>query len=116
MDKRLFSISLFLVIAALLASCSSEKDDFAKMYPDLMPPEDDVYSVYTVGDSISIEAAQEHNMDDVTLKNRSSLEGSNDQYPQLSLEKSPAYVIFDENGLVLKTYDFKEVATFFEDK
>jgi hypothetical protein len=38
----------------------------------------------------------------------------NEQYPKLDLKKEPAFIVFDENGLVLITYDYEEMIDFLQ--
>jgi hypothetical protein len=38
------------------------------------------------------------------------------KYPQLSIVSTPAVIIFDSKGIVLKTYDVEEGLKFFEDR
>ncbi|UYY98490.1 hypothetical protein OJ967_24410 [Peribacillus frigoritolerans] len=46
------------------------------------------------------------------ITNEASDKSLNEQYPKLELKKEPAFIVFDENGLVLKTYDYEEMIDF----
>lgn len=45
-----------------------------------------------------------------------NLISTNERYPQLKLEKCPVFVIFDKEGLVLKTYKKDEAIQYLEEK
>lgn len=45
-----------------------------------------------------------------------SLEGTNKKYPELELKKAPVIVIFDENGVVLTSYNLDEAVEFLENE
>ncbi|MCT4480393.1 hypothetical protein N0U24_25090 [Peribacillus frigoritolerans] len=48
--------------------------------------------------------------------NEVSYKTLNEQYPKLELKKEPAFIVFDENGLVLKTYDYEEMIDFLQNQ
>ncbi|QAS54354.1 hypothetical protein [Halobacillus litoralis] len=41
--------------------------------------------------------------------NRDSVEGFNKSYPQIEVKSAPAYLLFNQDGLALKTTSFEEV-------
>ncbi len=49
-----------------------------------------------------------------TVQYHTSLEGMNNSYKFLELEKAPAFVVFDMNGVVFKTYSEDELITFLQ--
>jgi hypothetical protein len=48
------------------------------------------------------------------ITNEASYKSLNEQYPKLDLKKEPAFIVFDDNGLVLKTYDYEEMIDFLQ--
>lgn len=98
-------VSVLILGCFLLFGCS-EKDEFARNYTNLMPNENNKYSIYTVGHEVKAEELMNEglNSSDYTLIHDNSLESS---YPKLELKEKPAYVIFDRDGLVFKTYEFE---------
>ncbi|MFY0758649.1 hypothetical protein AB1K32_07185 [Metabacillus dongyingensis] len=114
MKKSMDGILMFLILSILLA-CTNEKDDFARVYPNLLPSEGHKYSLQAVGKKMTFDLLQENNITNVgPITNTSSFESLNEQYPKLELKKEPAFIIFDENGLVLKTYDYKEMIDYLQ--
>ncbi|MRH42080.1 hypothetical protein GH741_05250 [Aquibacillus halophilus] len=110
-----FIIFSFLVI--LLVSCSrSEKDNYALVHSELLPDENDHYSLEAVGKEITFEILQEKDITNVSpITNSDSYEFLNKQYPQLDIKEKPAFILFDVNGLALKTYDYNELINFLQD-
>ncbi|WP_430786708.1 hypothetical protein VBD025_14515 [Virgibacillus flavescens] len=53
---------------------------------------------------------KENNINNVnTIHGRSSVHSVNAEYPFLDLEKAPAFVLFNRQGIVYKTYKEKDV-------
>lgn len=53
---------------------------------------------------------KENNIKNVnTIHGRSSVDSVNAEYPFLELEKAPAFVLFNRQGIVYKTYNEKEL-------
>lgn len=103
-------ISIFILGCAFLFGCD-EKDDFARLYSNLIPSENSEYTIYSVGEQIKPEELtnEDLNISDFTLIYEKSLESSESKYPKLELKEEPAYVVFDENGLVVKMDDFESL-------
>ncbi|WP_201714626.1 hypothetical protein [Rossellomorea arthrocnemi] len=114
MKKMIFG-SLMLLILSMLLACTSEKDDFARVHPNLLPSEGHQYSLQSVGKEITFDLLQENNITNVgPITNTSSFESLNEQYPKLDLKKEPAFIVFDENGLALKTYEYEEMIEYLQ--
>ncbi|SET71876.1 hypothetical protein SAMN05216389_12270 [Oceanobacillus limi] len=98
--------SFFLLF--LLFACSSEKDDFGKHYPELLPGDHSNFSILTIGEEVTRDMLYDHDINDVSpIIYYSSMEHVENSLPQLELEKSPAFVVFDENGFVAKANHFE---------
>ncbi|WP_342605165.1 hypothetical protein [Peribacillus sp. FSL E2-0159] len=113
--KKIIYGSLIFLILSMLVACTNEKDDFARIHPNLLPSEGHRYSLQAVGKEISLDLLEDNNITNVgPVTNTSSYESLNEQYPKLELKKEPAFILFDENGLVLKTYDYEEMIDFLQ--
>ncbi|MCA1062763.1 hypothetical protein QTG56_16110 [Rossellomorea sp. AcN35-11] len=113
--KKIIYGSLMLLILSMLLACTNEKDDFARVHPYLLPSEENQYSLQFVGKEITFDILQENDITNVgPITNTSSFESLNEQYPNLELKKEPAFFIFDENGLVLKTYVYEEMIEYLQ--
>jgi len=67
------------------------------------------------GKDITFDLLEESNITNVgPITNEASYKSLNEQYPKLELKKEPAFIVFDENGLVLKTYDYEEMIDFLQ--
>ncbi|MFE5430002.1 hypothetical protein [Peribacillus simplex] len=112
--KKIIYGSLIFLILSMLVACTNEKDDFARIHPNHLPSEGHRYSLQAVGKEITVDLLEDNNITNVgPITNTSSYESLNEQYPKLELKKEPAFIVFDENGLVLKTYDYEEMIDFF---
>ncbi|MFE4814673.1 hypothetical protein ACFQ9Y_26810 [Peribacillus simplex] len=113
--KKITYGSLIFLILSMLVACTNEKDDFARIHPNLLPSGDHRYSLHAVGKEITVDLLEDNNINNVgPVTNTSSYESMNEQYPKLELKKEPAFIVFDENGLVLKTYDYEEMIDFLQ--
>ncbi|WP_421377937.1 hypothetical protein ACOJQI_11725 [Bacillus salacetis] len=113
--KKIFFGTLMLLILSMLLACTNEKDNFARVHPNLLPSEGHQYSLHAVGKEISIDLLQENNITNVgPITNTSTVESLNEQYPKLELKKEPAFIVFDENGLVLITYNYEEMIEYLQ--
>ncbi|WP_100012151.1 hypothetical protein [Lentibacillus sediminis] len=115
MQKIIISSLLVLMFFSLTACSKSEEDDFARYYPDLLPNAATEYRLYAVGNEITREQLQEEDIDIAEISYRSSIETVNQEYPRLELEESPAYLLFDINGLVHKTYDYEKLINYLKE-
>lgn len=112
--KRIF-YGLMLLLIALLVSCSTKSDDFAKSFPELIPKNDDEYLLYSIEDEITFEQLESEDIHIYGINNRSSFDDFNDMYSKLDLEQSPAYILFDKNGLNYKTYNYDELIQYLKE-
>ncbi|WP_281975728.1 hypothetical protein [Halobacillus litoralis] len=101
---------LWLIAFMFLCACASSKDDVAKYYPELIPEETGHYTLVSIGDNVVWEDLEEKGARNVNpIINRDSVEGFNKSYPQIEVKSAPAYLLFNQDGLALKTTSFEEV-------
>ncbi len=112
MKKGLYSLFILLII--LLSACS-ELVNVAKNHSELLPDEEGKYLLYSIDDEITREQLEEENIHIQGINNRSPLSDFNEAYPILELEDSPAYILLDENGVLLKTYDYDELIQYLKE-
>lgn len=97
----------------MITACTSNKDDFARIYSELLPGEDDNYSLQAAGKEVTFEMLRQNDISNVNpITNTESHEQLNRLYPKLELGQTPAFVVFDKNGVALKTYDYDELINF----
>lgn len=114
MRKILYGGFLFLTFS-ILAACTDAKDDFVRFHPNVLPSEGHTYSLLVAGKEITFELLEDNNISNVgPILSTSSYESLNEEYPKLELEQQPAFIVFDENGLALQTYDYEEMITFLQ--
>ncbi|WP_181350030.1 hypothetical protein [Thalassobacillus sp. CUG 92003] len=111
MKKALLFIWL-LIILFIVAACNG-KDDFARHHPELLPDDSNGYAIYVVEDRITPEMLEQEDIRITSIRNVELEEAK--KYEQLNIEKTPAYVLFDQDGLVLKTYDYDELINHLKD-
>ncbi|CAK6478723.1 hypothetical protein ACPOM7_25525 [Peribacillus castrilensis] len=113
--KKVINGSITFLLLSMLVACTDEKDDYARIHSNLLPSEGHTYSLQAVGKEITFDLLEENNITNVgPIRNEASYKSMNEQYPKLELQKEPAFIVFDENGLVLKTYDYKEMIDFLQ--
>lgn len=112
MERVLYSLLILLIV--FLSSCS-ELDNLAKDHPELVPDEEGKYLLHSIGDEITREQLDEENIHIYGVNNRSSFNDFNENYPELELDDSPAYILFDESGLIFKTYDYDELIQYIKE-
>ncbi|QOY34627.1 hypothetical protein AWH56_018125 [Anaerobacillus isosaccharinicus] len=101
-----FSLSTFLI-----SGCSSNT------YQELMPGSKGEFSVLWITEKTGGYNAFPsvfNKVDKVTMPK--SLEEINKKYPKLELKRAPVIVIFNENGVVLTTYNLDEAVEFLENE
>ncbi|GAA0593792.1 hypothetical protein GCM10009001_07470 [Virgibacillus siamensis] len=114
MKKFIFFSLLILLLMAMVSCSESEKDQYAKNYPELLPDQEKEYQLLSISDEITLKELEKKDIY-IGVRNIPSLETVNEEYPQLKLEKAPAYVLFDINGLVYKTYDYDKLIKFLKE-
>ncbi len=113
--KKIINGSLTFLLLSMLVACKDEKDVYARIHPNLLPSEGHTYSLQAVGKEITFDLLEESNITNVgPITKEASYKSLNEQYPKLELKKEPAFIVFDENGLVLKTYDHEEMIVFLQ--
>lgn len=113
MKGILYCLTILLII--FLVSCSTTTDDFSKNFPELVPQNDDEYLLYSIEDEITFEQLENENIHIYGINNRSSFDDFNEMYPELDLEQSPAYILFDKDGLNYKTYNYDELIQYLKE-
>jgi hypothetical protein len=107
MKKKL--IVLAIVMIAFLSGCSEEEQQLK----GLVSNQEGIYGLYVVGDE---------ELDGTKLKNEGideskihviyhpkSLEVAQESFSTAGIEKEPAYIVIDNEGIVLKTYAYDEL-------
>ncbi|QHE51593.1 hypothetical protein [Pontibacillus sp. HMF3514] len=111
--QKIISISSLILLLIMITACTGNKDDFVHIYSGLLPDEDDKYSLQVAGKEINIAMLHQNDISNVNpIINTESHEELNNLYPKLKLKQTPAFVVFDKNGVVLKTYDYDELIDF----
>ncbi|MFD2044294.1 hypothetical protein ACFSTA_10410 [Ornithinibacillus salinisoli] len=101
-----------LIIFSIVA-CSSEENNFRKQYPDLLPSNHNNYSILAVEEKITSDLLKKHNIKRVSpIMYYSSIEHIKNELPELQLEESPVFVLFDENGVVSKFHSIEDLIEF----
>ncbi|MEW4229705.1 hypothetical protein ACOSZH_02730 [Priestia megaterium] len=112
--KKGLSLSFILFLIILCAACSSLT--WKKQYVDSPPKEllsdGEEYSILAVGEDI------DHFEEISGLKQVryfSSLEEAKNQYPDLKIEDSPFFIIFNDKEVVLRTSELNKAIRFVEE-
>ncbi|WP_112180788.1 MULTISPECIES: sigma-70 family RNA polymerase sigma factor [Paraliobacillus] len=91
-----------------------EAFNFDEVYP-LIAENEDEYALFVVDNrtSFDYDILDQEGVKNVTsAQTIDSLESANQQYQFLNLEKSPAYVVFDDTEMIYKTYEIDELLEF----
>lgn len=91
-----------------------ETFNFDEIYP-LIAEDEDEYALFVVDnlESFEYDILDQEGIENVTsAQTTDSLESANQQYQFLNLEKSPAYVVFDDKEMIYKTYNIDELLEF----
>lgn len=116
-----FSIVLC-TLALILSGCSDSTDSEQAQLRTLLSTDADQYSLLVVGGNEKTEQNWMEWQDKNEINNamsirwERSLEQINQEYEFLDLNKSPAFVVFDNKGIVLKTYSETELIEFLRSK
>jgi hypothetical protein len=110
---------LWLIIVAFLVGCSIFNEPEPTPVHMLFSGDKNKYSLLMVEETETRNYnkwREENGITNVkTIHGRSSLEKTNGEFKFLKLEKSPAYVLFDTNDIVYKTYSEEELIKFLKD-
>ncbi|MCM3575747.1 MULTISPECIES: hypothetical protein [Mesobacillus] len=110
MKKMLIVLSM--TIIAFLTGCSEEEQQLKGLVSD----KEGIYGLYVVGDEgvdgtrLANEGVDESKVH--MIYHPKSLEAAQDSFSTAGIEKEPAYVVLDNNGIALKTYDYDELVEF----
>ncbi|MCA0984016.1 hypothetical protein LCL89_08165 [Halobacillus yeomjeoni] len=111
--RKIVTIFTLIFLLTMITACTSNKDDFGRINPELLPDEDNKYSLQAAGKEVTREMLRQKDISNVNpITNTQSYEQLNGLYPKLELEQTPAFIVFDKNGLALKTYDYGELIDF----
>lgn len=82
-------------------------------YPNLLSESDKTYSLLVIGDNDN--RIEQNNKITEKVNNILSLpelEMSQQAYPELNIETEPAYILFDQSGVVYQGKNIKELTTY----
>ena len=114
MIKKIMSLAI--VFTAFLTGCSEEDQQLKGLVSD----KEGIYGLYIVGDDdvdgskLSKEGIDESKIH--LIFHPKSLEAAQDSFSIAEIEKEPAYVVLDNEGIALKTYSYDELVEFLESK
>ena len=114
MKKKLFIVAF--VMIAFLSGCSEEEQQIKGLVSD----KEGIYGLYVVGDEeidgtkLAKEGIDESKIH--VIYHPKSLEVAQESFSSAEIEKEPAYVVLNHEGIVLKTYDYNEMVKFFKAK
>ncbi|MGD6834846.1 hypothetical protein ACQCT5_22095 [Sutcliffiella halmapala] len=113
---------LFVLIAmfstnfvACSGSTTSEQDvGWSLLKPNIDGEENDPLSLFSVGRQVTFKELSEEGIESVIkfIYHTESYKSANETYPILELEKEPAFVVFDKDGMVYKGYSYEELLKF----
>lgn len=113
--KKLYVIILIFYIV-LLTACSKE----ARQMQGFLSDNEGTYGLYVVEDEQFDSNALTQDGIDVTkihlIYHPISFEVAKEQMSTLELEKAPAYLVFDNKGLIIKTYKYEELTEFLKNR
>ncbi|MGY4689318.1 hypothetical protein [Salibacterium sp. K-3] len=116
--------SLLLLFIPLLIGCASDKD---QVIDDLRPEKEGKYSFAIFADENATKTEYYDKVTDVVVSLGDSVsshsvfiknEEDADEYKYddvFNIKKYPVFIVFDSNGIVLKTYNTNELEQFFSD-
>lgn len=81
---------------------------------ELLADSEDTYSLYSVGRQVNYKELSDNGIENVNkfIYSMGSYKSANEIYPILKLEKEPAFVVLDTEGIVYKGYDYEELIEF----
>jgi major membrane immunogen (membrane-anchored lipoprotein) len=109
-------IVLIITIIAFLTGCSEEEQQLKGLVSD----KEGIYGLYVVGDEkvdgskLASEGIDESKIH--VIYHPKSLEVAQDSFSTAEIGKAPAYVVLDDEGIVLKTYDYDELVGFLKSR
>lgn len=84
-------------------------------YPNLLSESEQSYSLLVIGDNENpIEKNNKITGKVNNILSLPELEMSQQAYPELNIKTEPAYILFDQAGVVYQGGNFKELATYLE--
>jgi hypothetical protein len=116
MVQKAFLIFAFLLV--MMIGCSKPYEEgmpHSSAYKHLLAKEEGTYSLYVVAklDTITSELLRENGITNVrTIRHTEFLEEAMMDYKFMKLDKSPAFVVFDDKKMIYKTYNQDELIKF----
>ncbi|MCM3690521.1 hypothetical protein [Neobacillus niacini] len=84
-------------------------------YPNLLSESEQSYSLLVIGDNDNpIEQNNKITEKVNTILSLPELEMSQQAYPELNIETEPAYILFDQAGVIYQGKNMKELTTYLE--
>lgn len=122
-------LPFFLVIATvlLLSACSGNNNQNNSNHKEnnLEEEEEDVtlgtsvkgeHVLYTIDDKLDLEdLAEDDDVHITSISNRESQDDPEEEFPELEIDKSPAYVLAESDKIVHKTYDYEEMMDYIKE-
>jgi hypothetical protein len=108
--KKLLVMAILLI--AFLSGCSEEEQQLKGLISD----KEGTYGLYIVGDEevdgskLAKEGIDESKIH--TIYHPKSLQVAQESFSKAGIEKEPAYIVLDNKGIALKTYDYDELIRF----
>jgi hypothetical protein len=114
MKKMLIVLSM--TIIAFLTGCSEEEQQLKGLVSD----QEGIYGLYVVGDEeVDGTRLANEGVDDSKVHmiyHPKSLEVAQESFSAAGIEKAPAYVVLNHEGIALKTYDYNEMIEYLKAK
>ncbi|MBT2682393.1 hypothetical protein [Bacillus sp. ISL-37] len=111
-----YIIVLVMVMIAFLSGCSEE----GQQLKGLVSEKEGIYGLYVVGDEdVDGSRLSNEGIDDSKLHvifHPKSLEVAQESFSTADIEKEPAYVVLDHEGIALKTYEYDEMVGYLKAK
>jgi hypothetical protein len=98
-----------------LASCSSS---VTPMNSYLLSDQDNTLSVFSVGEQVTYKQLTEEGIDIVNkfIYSSESYKEVNKTFPNLNIEKEPAYFVFNSEEQIYSCYSYEELLVFLKEK
>jgi hypothetical protein len=115
MNKQVILVS---ILGLSLIGCNISEESEQTPFHPLFSEDENYYSLLVVNEAagrydLGQEWQEKNDINNVkTIHGRSSLDDTNNSYKFLELERSPAFVLFDTDDIVFKTYNEKELIKF----
>lgn len=118
---------LVIVTVLLLSACSGNNNQNKSNHNEnnLEEEEEDVtlgtsvkgeHVLYTIDDKLDLgDLAEEDDVHITAINNRESQGDPEEEFPELEIDKSPAYVLAESDEIIHKTYDDEEMIDYIKE-